>query len=440
MFRRLRWIVFGTAGLAAFAALTGCLSPTKKVAQRIPELRAEWRSNAIHQAKLPERVMDWPAAVAFMRENNLKLRRSRADITNAQENVRQVFKDLLPQITLHYGVSQTIGEASATSWDDVFFDVTGFFNIPGVIGLHTRYFAARLALMRAEALYELAEREQTIELYKLILDFQEHQETRAALEAERRFANAVLSVDDVTGQVLLRDNENRELSLVKQSDSLQQRAGDLFGDRRWRWTFATNGLPSIAYDAEPLPLLDTNRVAQLQIRMVAIEFVGSWARLLGIKLEYWPDVRLAVIAPPIYSRRGGSEVFFDSDEIRLTAEAFWRLDTRGQISRQLRQARRDQELYIARIRLESIALIDRILAAQRLLADLRKEIAELNQIIPVIESVPPAPDFANIVKAAETRRSLRDQERRLRREVADLNTLFWFVDEQKWHHRENPVF
>jgi hypothetical protein len=31
---------------------------------------------------------------------------------------------------------------------------------------------------------------------------------------------------------------------------------------------------------------------------------------------------------------------------------------------------------------------------------------------------------------------LRDQERRLRRELAELNTLFWFVDEQKWSQHE----
>ena len=132
--------------------------------------------------------------------------------------------------------------------------------------------------------------------------------------------------------------------------------------------------------------------------------------------------------------------FFDADEIRLTADVYWRLDTRGQVSKQLRQVRRDQELQLIRLRQESLVLIDRILAAQRLIADLRTEIAELNQLIPVVESVPPVPDFAGIVKTAETRRSLRDQERRLRRDLAELNTLFWFVDEEKWHHRENAVF
>jgi hypothetical protein len=73
------------------------------------------------------------------------------------------------------------------------------------------------------------------------------------------------------------------------------------------------------------------------------------------------------------------------------------------------------------------------------LADVRTEIDELNQLIPIVESIAPPADFASIVSAAETRRGLRDQERRLRREMADLNMLFWFVDENKWN-QDDKVF
>src|SRR5688572_29605644 len=163
-------------GLPALAAFSGCLSPEKKVARQLPELRAQWQTNAVHQASLPERVLDWDAAVQHLRENNLTLRRARVEITNAHENYRQIFKDLLPQINLRSGISQTIGEISATTWDDVALDVFGFVNIPGVVTFHTRSFAARLSVLRAHTLHELAEREQIIELYKLMLSFSEHQD------------------------------------------------------------------------------------------------------------------------------------------------------------------------------------------------------------------------------------------------------------------------
>jgi hypothetical protein len=425
-----------TAGLAVLVALCGCLSPRKKVAERMANVRHQWQTNAVRQAELPTRTLDWDTAVEALRQNNLKLRRARADVTNAQENVRQIFKNLLPTITVRSGISQSIGEIGMTTWDDFFFDVNSFFNIPGIVGLNTRLFAARLSLMRALTFYELAERDQTMELYKLIVAFQEHQDARTALEIDQRFANAVRSVDDVTGNVLLRESESRDLALTKESDSLQQRAGDLFGNRGWRWILSTNGAPVFDYINHPLSIADTNRIAQLQMRLVAIELAGAWARIVGIKLEYWPDFRIFVSGPPVYSRRDGAERFFDAENIRFTADVFWRIDTRGQVSRQLRQARRDQELQVARIRQESLALIDRLIAAQKILKDLQNEIAELNQLIPVVESVPPPPEFTAIVKAAETRRNLRDQERRLRRELAELNTLFWFVDEQKWNQRE----
>jgi hypothetical protein len=424
------------AALLAIAGLSGCLSPHKRVDQRTAELRVEWQTNVAHQTALPPRTLDWGSAVAVLHENNLRLRRARADITNAHENVRQIFKDLLPSVTLRAGISQEVGEISMTDWDDIILDLTGFLNVPGIVNLNTRYFAARLAFMRSVTLYELAEREQTIELYKLMLAFQEHQEALAALASEQRFAEAVRSVDEVTGQVLLRETEGRDLLLIREGDTLQQRAGELFGARSWRWLITTNGAPGFDYQLEPLPLADTNRIAQLQMKLVAIELVGAWARLVGIKLQYWPEFRLFVTAPPVYQFRSGNERVFDTDEIRLTADLHWRLDTRGQVSKQLRQTRRDQELQIARIRQESMALIDRIVAAQRILGDLRAEIAELSQLIPIVESVPPPADFTGIVKTAETRRSLRDRERRLRRELAELNTLFWFVDEQKWSQHE----
>jgi len=87
------------------------------------DVRGQWRTNVAHQAQLPERALDWDGAVAVLRENNLRLRRGRLDVTNAQENLRQIYKNLLPTITLRSGISQSVGEVSMTTWDDVFLDI-----------------------------------------------------------------------------------------------------------------------------------------------------------------------------------------------------------------------------------------------------------------------------------------------------------------------------
>ncbi len=93
-------------------------------------------------------------------------------------------------------------------------------------------------------------------------------------------------------------------------------------------------------------------------------------------------------------------------------------------------------MQLARLRLDGLALIDKILAAQKFMGSLRQQADQLHQLLPLLEQIPPAADYTGILKATENARALRDQERKLRRELAELNTLFWFVDETKWAHHD----
>ena len=92
----------------------------------------------------------------------------------------------------------------------------------------------------------------------------------------------------------------------------------------------------------------------------------------------------------------------------------------------------DVDLGEARLRQDGITLIEKMLAAQKLMANLREQADQLHAILPLISQIPVAVDYAGILESSEKARSLRDQERKLRRELAELNTLFWFVDERKW--------
>jgi hypothetical protein len=413
-------------------ALTGCYSAKKRVARDFIDLQFQWQTNVAHQAALPEQSVNWPQGLLRVEFGNWKLRRARADITNAQENVRQVFKDLMPTINLRAGVSKSFQSLPMTSLDDVTFSIDSFFNVPGFVSMGTRLFAARLVLMRAEASYELARREQTIELYKLFLSFQDAAAAAEQLAEELDFAKAIGRVDAMAGQILLHDLDGRLIAAAKDRDLLQDKAGELFGDRDWRWILVSEGLPDLDYQEKPLEPTNTNNVAQLQLKLAAIEFVGAWARIKGIQLQYWPELTLFITGPPVYQKTAGVENFFDAGKLRANANFFWRLDTRGQISRQLKQTRRDNDLQLARLRQEALALIDKILAAQKLVGTLRKEADQLQQLAPLLGQIPPAADYTGILKTTETARSLRDQERKLRRELAELNTLFWFVDDTKW--------
>src|SRR5580765_7587725 len=142
--------MFGVA-----VAVSGCLSPKKKVQAKTTELRSQWTTNLIHQENLPEQRMDWPQAVAFLRAHNLKLLSARMEITNSQESVRQVFKDLIPTLNLRASASRSLKSLAMTSLDDVTFSVDSFFNVPGIVNMHARLFSAKLTLIRAQLAYQL---------------------------------------------------------------------------------------------------------------------------------------------------------------------------------------------------------------------------------------------------------------------------------------------
>ena len=383
-------------------------------------------------AALPEQPVNWQSAVSLLRARNLKLLSGRFDITNSQESVRQVYKDLIPTLDLRANVNRSLKNIGMTTLDDVTFSADSFFNIPGIVNMNARFFSARLTLLRTEMLYRLAEREQMIELYKLFLSFEEARQVAAELQAEQQLAESVQAVDRLAGQVLIEQLKSRRLAFERQSVDLQAAAGDLLGDHGRRWNFQTNGWPILPYPQQPLTLADSNRVAQLQMKLVAVELVAAWAQVRGIKLQYWPELTIFVTGPPLYQRTAGVEHFWSLGDVRASADLFWRLDTRGYVSRQLKQARRDQALQWARLREETLALMNKLLAAQKLIAKLGEQIDQLDQLLPVLEQAPTPQDYAGILKAVETTRSVREQERRLRRELAELNTLFWFVDEQQW--------
>ena len=143
---------------------------------------------------------------------------------------------------------------------------------------------------------------------------------------------------------MLKDIKTRELSLAKSRDEFQSRVADIFMDRQYHWLLTTNGLPRFDYEDHPLRLNDTNRIAQLQMHLVAIELVGAWAQIQGIKLQYWPELTIFVTGPSVFQVANGHAQFWSSGDVVAQADFFWSIDTRGYVGLQLRQTRRAQEL------------------------------------------------------------------------------------------------
>ena len=172
------------------------------------------------------------------------------------------------------------------------------------------------------------------------------------------------------------------------------------------------------------------------MRLLAVELEAARAQLLGLKLRYWPELHIGISSPPIYSRSGGTDEFWDSEEVRANANIFWNIDTRGNLSRAIRFTKRQQELQQERYRQESLSLINRLIFTQQLIAEVRKQLEQVEAQLVVMEAVPPAQTFADLEKYAVDYRSLTAQQLQLKRELSELNALFWFVDDYAWRRDE----
>ena len=61
-------------------------------------------------------------------------------MTNAQESVHQVFRDLMPTLNLHAGANKRLVDLPNLSSSDVTFSADSFFNIPGVVSFSARLY------------------------------------------------------------------------------------------------------------------------------------------------------------------------------------------------------------------------------------------------------------------------------------------------------------
>lgn len=410
--------------------LSGCLSAPKRVHKEMPEVQREWLANLKGQTELPGQLLDWPEAVAKVRLGNLKLWSARIEVTNAQEEVRAVYRDLLPILSLRSGLSRSLTDIPSTTPGDVTFSADSFINVPGVVGFNARLFAAHLSLLRAQTALALTERTELINLIKVFYAEKDWRERMDEMEAQERAARQWVLLDPVLGQNALTEVALEKSALAKEEDELSEQASTLFGDRSRRWQLTSAGLPSLDYEA--LSLGDTHRVGQLQMRMAAIELAGARARVQGIKLQYWPELYLSVTAPPLYQQYGNGGQFFQTSAVQANADFFWQIDTRGYVSRQLRQERRSQQLERRQFELESQALIGQLVGAQHVFPEIRGQENQIKRQLNLLAFLPPPANFEDWQREFKTRQKLRREQQKLASERAELETLFWFLDNDNW--------
>lgn len=399
--------------------------------------RATARATAYREASarvqsIESAPLAFDAALASLRANNLELRAARDAITSAEERSRQVFKDLLPAANLTASLSRSVTDLANLSRSDLAYSAFGYVNIPGFIQLRLRYYTTRLELIRARWSLELKERELTVQLREAFL--------RADLLAVRRRTLLASLQWDVSASPLKGleadprgiERESILYGLRTEADALQLSLSQLIGDNSRLWQPDLAGIPALDYAENPPDFADTARYGELFRQLQALDVEAAHLRERGVKLQYWPDLRVSLSSPPLYQNNGGNTTSWDVDQVLFTASSSMPIDIQGNISRQLRDARRDRDLQFARMAEQLDQTLRRLAASRDALAltARRQRIADLR--LQGLRNLPLTQSPESVRQNLDRLLRLDEQRTTLLLERARLEHLFWILDESRW--------
>lgn len=407
-----------TGLLLTLLGLSACRSLDTDVAERQAAVAERWRALASQPARAIT-LLDWPDAVQRMEAGNLKLIKARESVRATEERLRQVPRNLIPELNLNFFANPNYDNLAAGGLGATYFFIGGLINLPNPLQYHYQAAQAELACLQARVNAEILRRDLQAKLYRLF-----RQASRLDAGDARRLA--LQRLDDATHdhpfaqQIASLDATSRQHWLSLESD-----LADLLGDysRRWR-PRGDSPLPVMDYAAHPPALDGDHHFGALQITQAALQLVVLDAQKAGLLIGEWPQVSVLLSAPPIYQRSAGRDSYLSLDDLRLSLFAAYTTDLRGSRSLNRRQAARQREITRHELDVAMQATMVRLRNALELGRDLRDKRLRLL-------------DAAGLLRAAGDLTSayaLQQQADDIQEQLDDLNLSFWVLDDPRWSH------
>jgi hypothetical protein len=418
--------------IAALLLLAGCQSPRESVDKHTAKRAESYREAASRSQSLAPAPLAFTDALASLRINNLELRSARNAIVSAEERARQVYKDLLPGANLTASLSRSVTDLANLSRSDLAYSAFAYINVPGLIQLRLRHYSAQLELLRARWSCELKERELTVQLREAFLRADLLATRRRTLLASLQWEASVSPLQGLEADPRSIERESILYSLRSEADALQLALSQLIGDNTRLWRPDLADLPALDYAENPPDYADTARYGQLFRQLQALDVEAIHLRERGVKLQYWPDLRLSLSSPPLYQNNGGTSTDWDVDQVLFSANASMPIDIQGNISRQLRETRRDRDLQFARMAEQLDQTLQRLAASRDALAltTRRQRIADLR--LQGLRNLPLTQSAEAVRQNLDRLLRLDEQRTTLLLERARLEHLFWILDETRW--------
>lgn len=416
-----------------FFLLLGCQSPKDRLPATWASIENQWQQTLAQDFRPDNPVpLHWEDAVELMNQNNLKLKRAELDIRRGHDNIKQIYWNLVPLLNVQLRADSSLNKLSSFGWKNISLDVNGLVNIPGIIGMQANLYAGRLALLRAEISWFLAQREQTIELYHTFRKYQSLQRRRGFLHFSERQAALWQNVDPFQGTRQREELRRKRRHYDQEEELLQQSLHRIIGLSSNWWTPQSDHLPGWDYLEAPLEIDNLRSTGFLQSLLLAVELEGAAARIRGVELQYWPDLSVTLSGPPLYQIRDGKDKFWDAGEIYVFANAFWQIDTQGRIRRQLEQLKTETEIQKAELELQTTEQLRRLRQAQELYAEHVEELSNLDEELEWLQDLLQAGQGADPVRNLQAIETLVEERTMLESKLDEFFTLFWFMDERRW--------
>jgi len=419
--------------------LASCGTPFRDVGHQTAKLDAGFAAEVDRLEALPGETLGWSRALALQAERNLELKSAANSIVAAEDRVRQVFRDLIPGAGISGNLTKALTDLGTLNRDDVALSLYGFLNVPGVVQQRTRYYSACLELIRARWAYELKQRELAIRLHEVFLREEVFAQRERNLLASMRWQTQSVAELGLEANPAVIERETLRWALQRERMAMQTELSGLLGSSARNWRPDPRGLPKHDYLADPPDLRNTARIGVLFRQLQAVELEGARLAESGVKLRYWPDLSINITSPPIYEIPGSRRGDWNFDDVFVNLSSSVVFDTRGQLAVQLRETRRQVAVLRARLEEENTRTIQKLVTARRALEMNRQQLRLTELRLDAMRGLERSLDPARNREQLERLLALDERRAGLMLERAQLQAMFWLMDERKWQRPVWPV-
>lgn len=376
-----------------------------------------------------ELQMTWKTGIESLFMHNPELIQADHQVADARLSQRQIWKNMLPSLSVSGRDSFTAGDIGS-AFADPTFRINSFVALGNLLNLPKDVYTRKLAYMGAEFQAEQRMRQQVIGLYRLFQEQYLLAIEQKAISAEADFIQQVAIANHTEGLALRLANREAQKQWQSKQETFKAKVSDFFMSNYSEVDLKNSSLPKITYTASELDFTDTKRWGFLQFNLLALEDIAERGNILDTYLRYLPRANLSVSAPSLFN--SDSNRSFDINETRLSPSLTWNLDTRGTISQQINRIKRQgpmREWSKDKRRKEEIT---RLLEGKALLQSVQDDLRKNQQVVSLYKQSLKEGMVTDPEQALRALRQLKEKEIMLSAQEIEICTAFWLIDEQRW--------